>query len=100
MAQIRLLFNIYLYPYIESFILSKITTESPAELETFKYENGSGNNNRSSQILFFIHGFPDNHSLWNKQIEYFKNKDYLCYTITLPNYNPSNINNKHKYGYD
>ena len=94
MAQFRESFNRYLYPYIESFVLGRITTESPPNLETYKYGD-----NTSKDILFFIHGFPDNHSLWNKQIEYLKS-DYLCYAITLPNYNPSNINKKHKYGYD
>ena len=99
MDALRQLFATYLYPLIESFVLNRITNDSPKELESYRYSNNNNNNN-NEDILFFIHGFPDNHTLWNKQIEYFKNKNYLCYTITLPNYNSKNIDYKHKYGYD
>eukprot|EP01084_Bolivina_argentea_P219592 372415_1 len=94
MEQLRSFFNAYLYPIAETFILRRITKDPPTELETYRYGN-----EKSGNILFFIHGFPDNHSLWNGQIEHFKN-DYLCYTITLPNYNANNIDYNHKYGYD
>lgn len=42
--------------------------------------------------LFFIHGFPDSGTLWNKQVEFLK-KEYRCIVVTLPNFgteaNPS-----------
>jgi pimeloyl-ACP methyl ester carboxylesterase len=35
--------------------------------------------------MLFIHGWPDNSTLWNKQISYF-NKLYRCINLTLPNF--------------
>ncbi len=95
MENFRQLCATYLYPLLETFVLSRIKEDAyPPELETHKYGN-----DKSDNILFFIHGFPDNHSLWNHQINAFKN-DYLCYSITLPNYNANNIDYTNKYGYD
>ncbi|KAA3600010.1 MAG: alpha/beta hydrolase [Candidatus Scalindua sp. AMX11] len=40
--------------------------------------------------LLFIHGFPDDSSLWEKQVEYFK-KNYRCLSVDLPNFGDSII---------
>ena len=68
--------------FVDKWVSVRDTKEPPTNLETYII----GNKN-ADEILFFIHGFPDNHTLWDKQIQYFKS-EYLCITITLPNYNP------------
>ena len=35
--------------------------------------------------LFFIHGWPDNHRMWDAQVEQLSLK-YRCVTITLPHF--------------
>ncbi len=39
--------------------------------------------NINAKTLVFIHGFPDNYHVWNKQIEYFKDKYHLL-LIAMP----------------
>jgi len=36
------------------------------------------------QVMFFVHGWPDDATLWEKQIEHFSKK-YACVRVTLPN---------------
>ncbi len=48
---------------------------------------------KNTRTLLFIHGFPDDSSLWNEQVEYFK-KDYRCLCIDLPNFGDSIIRKK------
>ncbi len=40
--------------------------------------------NINNPFLFFIHGYPDDESIWNKQIDYFKDRFY-CIRLVLPN---------------
>lgn len=44
--------------------------------------------NKTGPVLVFIHGWPDDSSLWADQINYFK-KQYYCVLITLPGFSPS-----------
>lgn len=39
--------------------------------------------------LFFIHGYPDNGEVWDKQVEVMK-KEYRCIVVTLPNFGKEN----------
>ncbi len=41
--------------------------------------------NRNGPTLLFIHGWPDDASLWRKQVEALQD-DYRCIRITLPNF--------------
>ena len=41
--------------------------------------------NPDGPTLLFIHGWPDNASLWRKQVEVLR-KDFRCVLLTLPNY--------------
>jgi hypothetical protein len=36
--------------------------------------------------LFFIHGWPDEPSLWQSQSDYFSSRGYRCLRVTLPHY--------------
>lgn len=36
------------------------------------------------RVLLFIHGWPDDASLWDEQIAYFGKRGYLCVAVTLP----------------
>ncbi|QQS36048.1 MAG: alpha/beta fold hydrolase [Ignavibacteriales bacterium] len=38
--------------------------------------------NPSHKPIIFVHGFPYDHSMWNKQVEYFKQK-YFCVTYDI-----------------
>ena len=42
------------------------------------YINGSG-----EDTIVMIHGWPDTHRIWGKQVEFFS-KNYRCVTFTLP----------------
>ena len=42
-------------------------------------------NGESSKTIVFIHGWPDTHEIWQKQVDFFK-KDYRCVTFTLPGF--------------
>ena len=46
--------------------------------------------NKNGPILLFIHGFPDNGSLWDKQVSHFQS-EYLCIRLTLPNYDTNKL---------
>lgn len=49
----------------------------------------------SGPIIVFIHGWPDDSSVWDNQVEYFKN-DYHCLLVTLPNFDSRDSNDKPK----
>ena len=36
--------------------------------------------------LFFIHGWPDDPSLWDAQAAYFSQRGYRCLRVTMPHY--------------
>ncbi len=38
--------------------------------------------NKNNQPIIFVHGFPYDHTMWTKQIEYFKT-DYFCVTYDI-----------------
>ena len=38
------------------------------------------------EVLFFIHGWPDNHRMWDAQVEHLSAQGYRCVTITLPHF--------------
>ena len=40
----------------------------------------------TGETLFFIHGWPDNASIWESQVAHLSQKGYRCVTITLPNF--------------
>ncbi len=42
------------------------------------YTSGNSNN----QAIIFVHGFPYNHTMWDKQVEYFSEK-YFCITYDV-----------------
>lgn len=42
------------------------------------YTTGNDNN----QSIIFVHGFPYDHTMWNKQVDYFKEK-YYCVTYDV-----------------
>jgi pimeloyl-ACP methyl ester carboxylesterase len=44
------------------------------------YINGEG-----KSVIVMIHGWPDTHEIWQKQVDFFKN-DYTCVTFTLPGF--------------
>jgi cis-3-alkyl-4-acyloxetan-2-one decarboxylase len=44
------------------------------------YINGNG-----KSTIIMIHGWPDTHEIWQKQVDFFK-KDYTCVTFTLPGF--------------
>lgn len=44
------------------------------------YINGEG-----KETIFMIHGWPDTHKVWDKQVDFFKN-DFRCVTFTLPGF--------------
>jgi cis-3-alkyl-4-acyloxetan-2-one decarboxylase len=39
------------------------------------------------KTMLFVHGWPDDASLWEKQVEFFKDI-YHCVTVTLPGFSP------------
>ncbi|GAB5360693.1 hypothetical protein AAMO2058_000649000 [Amorphochlora amoebiformis] len=52
------------------------------------------------EILFFMHGWPDNSTVWSKNVEFFR-KEYKCITFTLPNFNDREPARKvNPWGYD
>lgn len=53
------------------------TPIAPFEVETA--------GNPSSPVLFFMHGWPDNASLWRKQLAALS-ADYYCVAVSLPNF--------------
>jgi pimeloyl-ACP methyl ester carboxylesterase len=44
------------------------------------YLNGEG-----EKTIVMIHGWPDTHEIWQKQVDFFK-KEYTCVTFTLPSF--------------
>ena len=46
--------------------------------------------NPEGPTLFFIHGWPDDASLWRKQVAALSG-DYRCVTVTLPNFGPRKV---------
>eukprot|EP00435_Cladocopium_sp_Y103_P051426 s216_g16.t1 len=36
-------------------------------------------------VLFFVHGWPDDASVWRAQVEYFGGK-YRCKCVTMPHF--------------
>jgi pimeloyl-ACP methyl ester carboxylesterase len=44
------------------------------------YLNGEG-----KKTIVMIHGWPDTHEIWQKQVDFFK-KEYTCVTFTLPSF--------------
>ena len=42
-------------------------------------------NGNGSAVIVMVHGWPDTHEVWNKQVDFFK-KDYTCVTFTLPGF--------------
>eukprot|EP01045_Picozoa_sp_COSAG04_P001006 COSAG04_NODE_30_length_35898_cov_42.288053_5_plen_211_part_00 len=41
---------------------------------------------QQGEVLFFIHGWPDNHRMWDAQVEHLSVQGYRCVTITLPHF--------------
>lgn len=52
------------------------------------YIDGEG-----KETIVMIHGWPDTHEIWDKQVAFFK-KNYTCVTFTLPGFTK---NDNHKY---
>lgn len=42
-------------------------------------------NGNGKSILVMIHGWPDTHEIWHKQVHFFS-KEYTCVTFTLPSF--------------
>lgn len=40
----------------------------------------------TGETLFFIHGWPDNASMWDAQVHHMSGKGYRCVTLTLPHF--------------
>lgn len=49
-----------------------------------------------STTMLMIHGWPDTHEIWDKQVAYFQ-KEYTCATFTLPGFSKGD---DHKYTLD
>jgi len=47
-------------------------------------------NNKSKQIIVFLHGWPDTTHLWDGIIPHFKNEYYIL-NVSYPNYSPKEI---------
>ncbi|CAM9748572.1 unnamed protein product [Laminaria digitata] len=60
------------------------TSASPA-LRTFVDGNASG------PVLVFVHGWPDDHTMWDKQVAHLKDR-CLCITTDLPGFNAEDTN--------
>lgn len=41
---------------------------------------------RGGPVMFFVHGWPDDETLWEKQIRHFAAKGWRCARVTMPNY--------------
>jgi pimeloyl-ACP methyl ester carboxylesterase len=54
-------------------------------LDTQVYINGDG-----EKTIIMIHGWPDTHEIWDKQVDFFKN-DFRCVTFTLPGFSKGDI---------
>ncbi len=44
------------------------------------YINGEG-----KSVIVMIHGWPDTHEIWQRQVDFFK-RDFTCVTFTLPGF--------------
>ncbi|HUM51916.1 MAG TPA: alpha/beta hydrolase [Chitinophagales bacterium] len=53
-------------------------------------------NGEGKSVIVMIHGWPDTHEIWQKQVDYFR-KDYTCVTFTLPGFEK---NDSRKYTLD
>lgn len=66
-----------------------------------KWENLNETNEKTvksdKEVMFFVHGHPDNKELWDKQVEFFKKK-YHCVTIDMPHYG-DHVDGMSKWGY-
>ena len=38
------------------------------------------------QTLFFIHGWPDDQTLWNSMVDRYTKKGFRCVCVTMPHY--------------
>lgn len=47
------------------------------------YINGEG-----KSVIVMIHGWPDTHEIWQRQVDFFK-RDFTCVTFTLPGFEKS-----------
>lgn len=45
-------------------------------------------NGEGKSTIIMIHGWPDTHEIWQKQVDFFKN-EYTCVTFTLPGFDKS-----------
>jgi pimeloyl-ACP methyl ester carboxylesterase len=54
---------------------------------------------KSKPTIFFIHGWPDNSSVWDKQVAAFS-KDYRCVRVNLPHYGGSSGHPAMGYSFD
>ena len=40
-----------------------------------------------AQTLFFLHGWPDDSSLWDKMVKEYSAKGFRCVRVTMPHFN-------------
>ena len=57
------------------------------------YYTITGDINNNNGIIAFIHGFPDFGYIWDKQIDFFRSKNYCCISLELPNFQIDRIQN-------
>lgn len=76
---------IVLSPYllVRRFLRSGPRCASELQVETIESTSSKRNGGKT---LFFIHGWPDDASLWKQQVDFFSSHGHNCIAVTLPNY--------------
>ncbi|ETO18693.1 hypothetical protein RFI_18563 [Reticulomyxa filosa] len=86
--------------YIIKKLSSWIESAKGGEFTESELEVHVSGNEKSDEIIYFIHGFPDNYSLWKTQVEALE-KNYQCVCITLPGFeSDAKMRKRWKWGYD
>jgi pimeloyl-ACP methyl ester carboxylesterase len=63
-----------------------VTIDEPAGPSAAAPEGSDDPEFEPPEQLFFIHGWPDDPSLWDAQVAYFSQRGYRCLRVTMPHY--------------
>jgi len=72
------------------FSIGELPTMKPTDVVDAGCMEVTVQGNPDQPLLFFIHGWPDNASLWRKQFAALSGK-YYCIAVTLPNFGPEPV---------